>query len=164
MTRHINVVTTMSTHTTGRLDFKSIVGSPHLKAMWQFNFVIDVGFIVNGMHPDVRSKVEVDIVTGDYTGQVIPALLRQAEALGMSKRVRVAKARVATEFGSHHTKMMVLFFDDGYKRQAQVVVHTAKECGPVKRWSSSAGVILVRLSATLQSTLELTGWQLQPGC
>lgn len=110
----------------GSIHLKDLIGSPHLQAMWQFNFMIDLGFVLANLHKDAVSRVKCRFVMGDFSGETIAAFRAQAKSLPVSDNIEIGRARLSNPFATHHTKMMVLFFaDESGKRSAQVVIHTA---------------------------------------
>ncbi|KAG5361408.1 Tyrosyl-DNA phosphodiesterase 1 [Yarrowia sp. E02] len=110
----------------GSVHLKDLIGSPNLDAMWQFNFMIDLGFVLKQIHKDALSRVKCRFVMGDYSGEVIEQFTEQIKTLPIASNIEVGRAKLTNPFATHHTKMMVLFFSDkNGVRSAQVVIHTA---------------------------------------
>lgn len=111
----------------GSVHLKDLIGSPQLQAMWQFNFMIDLGFVLANLHTEAVSRVKCRFVMGDFSGEQIAAFRAQAKTLPIADNIEVGRARLSNPFATHHTKMMVLFFADDAtgERSAQVVIHTA---------------------------------------
>ncbi|QNP97702.1 YALIA101S14e00936g1_1 [Yarrowia lipolytica] len=111
---------------TGSVHLKDLIGSPHLEAMWQFNFMIDLAFVLDNIHKNAMSNIKCRFVMGDFSGEKIAAFRAQAKSLPIADNIEVGRAKLSNLFATHHTKMMVLFFkEDKGERSAQVVIHTA---------------------------------------
>ncbi|KAG5358044.1 Tyrosyl-DNA phosphodiesterase 1 [Yarrowia sp. B02] len=109
----------------GSVHLQDLIGSPHLDAMWQFNFMIDLAFVLANLHKDALSRTKCRFVMGDYSGDTILAFKSQARSLPIAANIEVGRAKLANPFATHHTKMMVLFFTEAGERSAQVVIHTS---------------------------------------
>lgn len=104
------------------INISDLIGSPYLVAQWQFNFMIDVDFVLSKVHKDVVPIVQSNFVIGDFNGQQIGQF---ESAIKGRSNITVGGARLSNPFATHHTKMMVLFFTENGVRTAQVVIHTA---------------------------------------
>lgn len=95
--------------------------------MWQFNYMIDLPFVLSSLHENVLPRVKMRFVYGDYSGEVTREL--KAQAASFPEEIRgnatFSVAKLTDPFATHHTKMMVLVFKTGGVRTAQVVIHTA---------------------------------------
>lgn len=103
------------------VSLRDILGDPLIKQAWIFNFCFDVDWTMKHFDADVRELVDVKIVHGSWRREDGN---RQAilEHLKKWKNVSEITAYMPDQFGTHHSKMIVLFKHDD---TAQVVVHTA---------------------------------------
>lgn len=99
----------------GTAAFGDLVGAEDLIEMWQFNFVIDIEWVMAHVAPGVRAH----FVHGYHPESNQPDVLR-AQAAGF-KNVDVHSVRLRSRYGTHHSKLMIL----SHKRGVQIVVHTA---------------------------------------
>ncbi|KAJ9609791.1 hypothetical protein H2200_006119 [Cladophialophora chaetospira] len=98
-----------------------ILGNPLIKEAWIFNYCFDVDWFLNFFDADIRSQVKVKVIHGswkkeDANKQAIDDACRRWE------NVEAATAYLPDPFGTHHSKMIVLFTHDD---MSQVVIHTA---------------------------------------
>ncbi|KAK5939708.1 hypothetical protein PMZ80_008088 [Knufia obscura] len=98
-----------------------ILGDPLIKEAWIFNFCFDVNWTMQHFDADVRQLVNVKIVHGSWKREDGN---RQAieEHLKIWKNVQEIRAYLPDPFGTHHSKMIILFKHDD---TAQVIIHTA---------------------------------------
>lgn len=93
-----------------------ILGDEGLRELFQFNFNIDVEFALTLFHDNVLvNQVPITFISG--TPGLLMLLLPAARQFKLAEVV----ADIPSRFGTHHTKMMVNFFDDG----VEVVIMTA---------------------------------------
>ncbi|KAI9875437.1 MAG: hypothetical protein M1830_008473 [Pleopsidium flavum] len=98
-----------------------ILGDPLIKECWQFNYLFNVDFLMDHFDEDVRSLVQVKIVHGSWKREDSNKI-RIDEAAKRYPNLQVITAYMPEVFGTHHSKMMILFRHDDL---AQVVIHTA---------------------------------------
>ncbi|RMD40290.1 hypothetical protein DV735_g4847, partial [Chaetothyriales sp. CBS 134920] len=98
-----------------------VVGNPLIKEAWIFNFCFDVDWTMQHFDPDVRHLVEVKIVHGSWRREDTNGIAID-EACARWPNVNAVKAYLPDQFGTHHSKMFVLFCHDD---TAEVVIHTA---------------------------------------
>ncbi|KAF1913188.1 tyrosyl-DNA phosphodiesterase I [Ampelomyces quisqualis] len=99
---------------------KDILGDPMIKECWNFNFLFDLDFVMNQFDEDVKNLVKVKIVHGFWKKEDANRI-----ALLATERytnIELISAYIPDPFGTHHSKMLVLFRHDD---QAQVIIHTA---------------------------------------
>lgn len=104
---------------TGNTDTVSMVdmiGSPLLAKTWQFNFLIDTNFLVEYLRAD---PVNVEIICVCNEDEEHFSVDKEHQFKWNIKHIDTKKRLL--QYGSHHTKMMVNFFQDD---TCQVVVHT----------------------------------------
>ncbi|KAM4056811.1 tyrosyl-DNA phosphodiesterase domain-containing protein [Hirsutella rhossiliensis] len=117
------------------LSLKDLLGNPLIRECWQFNFLHDVPFLMNAFDPDTRHLVKVHIVHGFWKSDDPRRLMLSQEASEFSN-VRLHSAPMPEMFGTHHSKMMVLFRHDG---TAQVIIHTANMIA--KDWTNMTNAV-----------------------
>ncbi|KAM4013864.1 tyrosyl-DNA phosphodiesterase 1 [Anomaloglossus baeobatrachus] len=105
-------------YNTGALHIKDIL-SPlfgTLVSSVQFNYCIDVPWLVMQYPKEFRDKPLL-IVHGEKKESKV----RLHEAAHPYENVRLCQARLDMAFGTHHTKMMLLLYEEGLR----VVIHTS---------------------------------------
>lgn len=50
----------------GAVSLKQLIGDPLVKKLWCINYLIDVDFVYENLHPDVRDVAEVHFVHGSW--------------------------------------------------------------------------------------------------
>ena len=98
-----------------------ILNDPMIKECWQFNYLFDVRFIMEALDSDVASTVRVKIVHG-FSNAEDGRRLRLEKQAQAYPNVELIAAHMPEPFGTHHSKMMILFRHDD---AAQVIIHTA---------------------------------------
>nr|XP_057934812.1 tyrosyl-DNA phosphodiesterase 1 isoform X2 [Doryrhamphus excisus]XP_057934813.1 tyrosyl-DNA phosphodiesterase 1 isoform X2 [Doryrhamphus excisus]XP_057934814.1 tyrosyl-DNA phosphodiesterase 1 isoform X2 [Doryrhamphus excisus]XP_057934815.1 tyrosyl-DNA phosphodiesterase 1 isoform X2 [Doryrhamphus excisus]XP_057934816.1 tyrosyl-DNA phosphodiesterase 1 isoform X2 [Doryrhamphus excisus]XP_057934817.1 tyrosyl-DNA phosphodiesterase 1 isoform X2 [Doryrhamphus excisus]XP_057934818.1 tyrosyl-DNA ph len=81
-----------------------------LKASVQFNYCFDIAWMVEQYPAEFRDR-PVLIVHGDKR-EAKARLLQQAQPF---PHVRFCQAKLDIAFGTHHTKMMLLWYDEGFR-------------------------------------------------
>ncbi|XP_043930634.1 tyrosyl-DNA phosphodiesterase 1 isoform X2 [Protopterus annectens] len=105
-------------YNTGAFHIKDIL-SPlfgTLVSSVQFNYCIDVEWLVKQYPKEFRSKPLL-IVHGEKR----ESKARLHEAAHPYEHVRLCQAKLDIAYGTHHTKMMLLLYEEGFR----VVIHTA---------------------------------------
>ncbi|KAG9592639.1 phospholipase D/nuclease, partial [Aureobasidium melanogenum] len=97
-----------------------ILGDPMIKEQWQFNFLLDIDFIMSNLDEDVRDTVQTKIIHG-FHKQNDPSRLNLEATAKKYPNVETMYIWLPA-FGTHHSKMMILIRHDD---TAQVVIHTA---------------------------------------
>ncbi|KAM0251136.1 hypothetical protein ACHAQJ_008306 [Trichoderma viride] len=100
---------------------EDILGDPLIRECWQFNFLHDIPFVMNAFDERVRHLVQLHVVHGfwkrtDWNRVVL------SDHASQYPNVHLHCAPMPEMFGTHHSKMMILFRSDN---TAQVVIHTA---------------------------------------
>ena len=103
------------------ISLHDILGDPLIKQAWIFNFCFDVDYTMRHFDVDVRQSVDVRIVHGSWKAEDGN---RQGieDAMKTWTNVKDIKAYLPDPFGTHHSKMNILFKNDD---TAQVSIHTA---------------------------------------
>ncbi|CUM67941.1 uncharacterized protein PRCAT00005654001 [Priceomyces carsonii] len=102
------------------LMIEELIGSKDLKETFQFNFSIDLPFFLTYLHPDFsKEKKKITFISGS---KVLLPELPDAEFVREHFNVHEVIANVPNKFGTHHTKMMINFFEDD---TVEIVIMTA---------------------------------------
>nr|XP_023684518.1 tyrosyl-DNA phosphodiesterase 1 isoform X1 [Paramormyrops kingsleyae] len=99
-------------YNTGALHIRDIL-SPlfgTLKESVQFNYCFDIGWMVQQYPPEFRDK-PLMIVHGEKR-ESKARLIQQAQPYG---HIRFCQAKLDIAFGTHHTKMMLLWYEEGFR-------------------------------------------------
>jgi tyrosyl-DNA phosphodiesterase-1 len=109
----------------GAVGLRDLIGAPDLTTMWQFNFSIDIPFVMEHVHPRALPTLKAHFVTGEKAGDdTKEMLLIQSMLCVYPDNISVHTVLLQKRYASHHTKMMVLGFGPG-PAQIQIVIHTA---------------------------------------
>ncbi|KIW66451.1 hypothetical protein PV04_05786 [Phialophora macrospora] len=98
-----------------------ILGNPLIKEAWIFNYCFDVDWLMNFFDSDVRDQVKVKVIHGSWRNDS-PTKQLIDDACQRWENVTATTAYLPDQFGTHHSKMFILFTHDDL---AQVVIHTA---------------------------------------
>ncbi|EXJ57908.1 hypothetical protein A1O7_05331 [Cladophialophora yegresii CBS 114405] len=98
-----------------------ILGNPLIKEAWVFNYCFDVDWFMNFFDSDVRNQVKVKVIHGSWKNDS-PAKQAIDDACRRWENVTATTAYLPDQFGTHHSKMIILFTHDDL---ARVVIHTA---------------------------------------
>ena len=98
-----------------------LLGNPLISEAWIFNYVFDVDWTMLHFDPDIRSHVSVKIIHGSWKNE---DQNKQGidDACRRWPNVTAIQAYLPDTFGTHHTKMIVLFRHDDI---AEIIIHTA---------------------------------------
>ena len=107
-----------------------ILGNPLIKEAWIFNFCFDIDWMMQFFDSDVRDLVQVKIIHGSWRNGDRNKIGID-DACRRWPNVEAFKAYLPDQFGTHHSKMFVLFTHDN---QAEVVIHTANML--MKDWTN----------------------------
>ncbi|KAJ5924049.1 hypothetical protein N7466_008236 [Penicillium verhagenii] len=100
---------------------RDILGHPLIKECWQFNYLFDVDFMMSNFDQDVRGLAQVKVVHGTWEEKSWNKMTID-ESCSRYPNVKPITAILPEPFGTHHSKMMIIFRHDDL---AQVVIHTA---------------------------------------
>jgi tyrosyl-DNA phosphodiesterase-1 len=100
------------------LGLEEILGDPLIRECWCFNFLFDVEFIMK--HFDPKLLVKVNIVHGFWRNDD-QRKIGLMESASHYPNINLIPAYIPDPFGTHHTKMLILFRDE----HAQIVIHSA---------------------------------------
>ncbi|RMZ80219.1 hypothetical protein DV737_g3118, partial [Chaetothyriales sp. CBS 132003] len=98
-----------------------LLGNPLIKEAWIFNFCFDVDWTMEHFDQDIRHLVQVKIIHGSWRHEDTNRIAIDA-ACARWPNVDAARAYLPDRFGTHHSKMFVLFCHDD---TAEVIIHTA---------------------------------------
>ncbi|KAL1598844.1 hypothetical protein SLS60_007986 [Paraconiothyrium brasiliense] len=106
---------------TDTVTLKDILGDPLIEECWNFNYLFDLDFVMDHFDADVKNTINVKVVHGFWKNEDERriALREQAERY---PNIQLISAYMPDPFGTHHSKMLVLFRHDD---SAQIVIHTA---------------------------------------
>ncbi|KAI0388014.1 phospholipase D/nuclease [Hypomontagnella monticulosa] len=105
----------------GAVSLHDLLGDPLIAECWEFNYLHDVDFLMSHFDEDTRSLVKVHIVHGFWKKEE-PSRLAMEKQSSKYSNVTLHAAYMPEMFGTHHSKMLVLFRHDD---TAQVIIHTA---------------------------------------
>ncbi|KAH7206151.1 tyrosyl-DNA phosphodiesterase-domain-containing protein [Fusarium oxysporum] len=100
---------------------KDLLSDPLISECWEFNFLHDIPFLMNSFDPDTRHLVKVHLVHGFWKREDANRIALENAASGF-ENIKTHIAPMPEMFGTHHSKMMILFRHDD---TAQVIIHTA---------------------------------------
>ncbi|CAD0086486.1 unnamed protein product [Aureobasidium mustum] len=128
-----------------------ILGDPMIKEQWQFNFLLDIDFIMSHLDEDVRDTVQTKIIHGFHDKNSLSRINLEATA---KKYSNVETMHVwLPAYGTHHSKIIILIRHDD---TAQVVIHTANMIS--QDWTNLTQAVwrspLLPLSSADDETLE----------
>lgn len=105
------------------VSISDILGVPDIKKMVQFNFSISVSYVMDQLAPSMRGNVDALFIHGGSRKDLEHERLAE-EAKLYGPRVKVDNVYLQSPFGTHHSKIMVLFYGDN-SDQCEVIIHTA---------------------------------------
>ena len=108
-------------HNIDTVRLRDILGDPMIKECWQFNYLFDVDWLMSHFDSLARGTVQVRVVHGSWKREA-PNRIAIEGACRRHPNVKAITAYLPDPFGTHHSKMMILFRHDNL---AQVVIHTA---------------------------------------
>ena len=100
---------------------RDILGEVMIKEAWIFNFLFNVDWIMQQFDSDTRDLVSVTLIHGSWKREDANRIYIE-EACSRYHNVQAVAAWLDDPFGTHHTKMIILFRHDDL---AQVIIHTA---------------------------------------
>ncbi|KAF4962336.1 hypothetical protein FSARC_9579 [Fusarium sarcochroum] len=103
------------------VSLRDLLGDPLISECWEFNFLHDLPFLMNAFDPDTRHLVKVHLVHGFWKREDESRMALEQAAADF-ENVNIHIAPMPEMFGTHHSKMMILFRHDD---TAQVIIHTA---------------------------------------
>ncbi|KAL8921595.1 MAG: hypothetical protein Q9172_003954 [Xanthocarpia lactea] len=93
------------------VSLRDILGDPLIKECWLFNYLIDVHFVMSQLDEDTKALVQVKIVHGSWKEEDANRINIE-DAAKKYKNVQVITAYMAEMYGTHHSKMIILFRHD----------------------------------------------------
>ncbi|KAL7822882.1 tyrosyl-DNA phosphodiesterase 1 [Trichoderma gracile] len=139
---------------------RDILGDPLITECWQFNFLHDIPFILSAFDDMVRNRVRLHVVHG-FWKKDDGSRVALSEQAAQFHNVHLHCAPMSEMFGTHHSKMMVIFRSDD---TAQVVIHTANMIP--KDWTNMTNAVWKSPKLPMlgeQDTLFQQGQQLPIG-
>lgn len=90
--------------------FSELIGVKDLKETYQFNFTVDLEFFLTFLHPEfVKKKKKITFITGST---LFPDENPSRQLLKRHFSISEVIAHIPNRYGTHHTKMMINFFED----------------------------------------------------
>ncbi|KAI8138871.1 tyrosyl-DNA phosphodiesterase I [Fennellomyces sp. T-0311] len=96
-----------------------------LERIVQFNFTVDLEFLMANIHPKVRDSIPVTVIHGHRYDESRAEINRAAKQW---PNVNLILPYIQDRYGTHHTKAMILFFNRNGKKSARMAVCTANLC------------------------------------
>ncbi|KAG5949595.1 hypothetical protein E4U60_003742 [Claviceps pazoutovae] len=112
-----------------------ILGDALISECWEFNFLHDIDFLMDAFDSDIRHLVDVHVVHGFWKRED-PQRMALSLAASAYDNVKLHVAPMPEMFGTHHSKMMILFRHDD---TAEVVIHTANMIA--KDWTNMTNAV-----------------------
>ena len=103
------------------LSLRDLLGDPLISECWDFNYLHNIDFLLDAFDEDTRHLVNINVVHGFWKREDESRLALQEQA-SRHKNVTLHAAFMPEMFGTHHSKMLILFRHDD---TAQVIIHTA---------------------------------------
>ncbi|KAK6523579.1 hypothetical protein TWF281_001560 [Arthrobotrys megalospora] len=112
------------------ITISDILGSPLIREIWSFNFMHDLEWMVSHLDEDVAKQIKIKIIHGNWRKDDASRKAMENERAKLidpnssdgGYDIDLVTAYMPDPFGTHHTKMLVLFYHDD---TAEVVIHTA---------------------------------------
>ncbi|KAK5998465.1 putative tyrosyl-DNA phosphodiesterase [Cladobotryum mycophilum] len=117
------------------VSLRDLLGDPLIAECWQFNYLHDVPFVMDAFDVDTKHLVKLHVVHGFWKREDPNRLMLVQEAADF-KNVELHCAPMPEMFGTHHSKMMILFRHDD---TAQVIIHTANMIA--KDWTNLTNAV-----------------------
>ncbi|KAI1122439.1 tyrosyl-DNA phosphodiesterase [Nemania abortiva] len=105
----------------GAVSLNDLIGDPLIAELWDFNYLHDIDFLISHLDEDTRALTKVHVVHGFWKREDPNKLMLQEQAKQYGN-VALHTAYMPEMFGTHHSKMLILFKHDD---TAQVIIHTA---------------------------------------
>ncbi|EPS38991.1 hypothetical protein H072_7245 [Dactylellina haptotyla CBS 200.50] len=102
-----------------------ILSYPLLREVWSFNFMHDLPWLVSHLDPDTANSIDIKVVHGNWRKESASRIQLEEDKAALEAagyNIELITAYMANAFGTHHTKMMILF---SHEDTAQVIIHTA---------------------------------------
>ena len=134
---HVRDLPASSGNNVGTVRLRDILGDPMIRECWQFNFLIDVDFLMIQFDEDVRDLVKVKVVHGSWKRDApnriridvrsssslyfqikVCLLMVLKEQCSRYPNVEPIVAYMPEPFGTHHSKMMILLRHDDLAQYA----------------------------------------------
>ncbi|KAK6339754.1 hypothetical protein TWF718_009148 [Orbilia javanica] len=112
------------------ITISDILESPIIREIWSFNFMHDLEWMVSHLDEDVAKDINIKIIHGNWRKEDMSRKALESERDKLidptssdgGYKIELITAYMPDPFGTHHTKMLVLFHHDD---TAEVVIHTA---------------------------------------
>ena len=89
---------------------RDLIGQADLKITYQFNFSVDLTFFLPFLHPSFkRERRKIVFITGSM---LLDPDYEETDTIKRTHNIQEVQANIPNRFGTHHTKMMINFFND----------------------------------------------------
>ncbi|CAO3659474.1 unnamed protein product [Umbelopsis ramanniana] len=102
---------------------RDIIGDENLRELYQFNFTVDLHYLMENLAENVKSSAKIRVIHG--MKESIPII--EATAL-MYPNVEIYSPKMRDRWGVHHSKCMVLLCQKDDIRYARIAIVTANIC------------------------------------
>ncbi|KAH8548600.1 tyrosyl-DNA phosphodiesterase-domain-containing protein [Umbelopsis sp. PMI_123] len=102
---------------------RDIIGDENLQELYQFNFTVDLQYLMENLADSVRSSAKIKVIHG--MKESIPII--EAAALTYSN-VEIYSPKMMDRWGVHHSKCMVLFCQKNAIQYVKIAIVTANIC------------------------------------
>ncbi|KAI1174652.1 tyrosyl-DNA phosphodiesterase [Nemania sp. FL0916] len=133
----------------GAVSLGDLIGDPLVAELWDFNYLHDIDFLLGHLDEDTRALTRVHVVHGFWKREDPNRVLLQEQAR-QYKNVTLHTAYMPEMFGTHHSKMLILFRHDD---MAQVIIHTANMIA--KDWTNMTNGVWASPPLPKQSNSQL---------
>ncbi|KAH6659004.1 tyrosyl-DNA phosphodiesterase [Truncatella angustata] len=132
----------------GAVSLHDLLGDPLISECWEFNYLHNIEFLMSHFDEDVRALVKIHVVHGNWKRED-PSRLALEEEASRHKNITLHTAYMPEPFGTHHSKMLILFRHDD---TAQVIIHTANMIA--KDWTNMTNAVWQSPSLPLSNTTD----------
>ncbi|KAI9495019.1 tyrosyl-DNA phosphodiesterase-domain-containing protein [Zychaea mexicana] len=109
----------------GCVRLRDLLYHDDLERIVQFNFTVDLEYLMQNIHPAVRTKIPVTVIHGHRYDESRAAIQQEAKRW---PNVRLIAPYIQDRYGTHHTKAMLLYFNRNGSKSIRMVVCTANLC------------------------------------
>lgn len=105
------------------VSISDILGVADIKQMFQFNFRISISYVMDHLPLSKQRTIDALFIHGGSRNDPEHEHLTQ-EAKLYGPRVKIDNVYLQSPFGTHHSKIMVLFYGDNADH-CEIIIHTA---------------------------------------
>lgn len=109
------------------ISLEDILGRPSICQAWIFSYTVDLDFTLSKFDKSISKTIPIYITHGSredgWTYQHILAWKEKQAAVWPN--VHITRVQPKDRMGTHHSKMIILFFDTPMGPKCQIIIHTA---------------------------------------